>query len=164
MLAFRQVGKASCKVIAALCRPAAQPMTRQFSTQPIKVDFPKEVITPEIEKTVTLGTANSKEIYQHKVGLAVKKFQIHKSDTGSASVQSRSPVVFRTSAFFVLIVPFHPNSVATMTEKVLNLTRHFAEHRKDKHGNRGFQVGKQPACSVRKRSRLRSVFAPAELR
>jgi hypothetical protein len=27
-----------------------------------------------------------------------------------------------------------------MTEKVLNLARHFAEHKKDKHGNRGFQV------------------------
>jgi hypothetical protein len=106
MQAFRLVGKVSCKASTALCRPAAQPMTRQFSAQPIKVDFPKEVITPEIEKTVTLGTANSKEIYQHKVGLAVKKFQIHKSDTGSASVQSRFPSECRSSTFCVLTVTF----------------------------------------------------------
>jgi hypothetical protein len=89
MLAFRLVGKMSCKAGAGLCRPVAQPVARQFSVEPIKVDFPKEIITPEIEKTVCLGTANSKEIYQHKVGVAVKKFQIHKSDTGSASVQSK---------------------------------------------------------------------------
>lgn len=59
-----------------------------MSTVPLRPDFPEELVTPEIERSISLDTANSKELCKHKIGLAVKKFQIHKSDTGSPSVQS----------------------------------------------------------------------------
>jgi hypothetical protein len=48
--------------------------------------------------------------------------------------------------------------VATMTEKVLNLARHFAEHRKDKHGNRGFQVSRVAGKAQVHRLALMGIF------
>ncbi len=44
----------------------------------------------------------------------VKKFAINKTDTGSPEVQ-----------------------VALLTERIVNLTDHFKEHRKDNHSRRG---------------------------
>jgi len=64
-----------------------------------------------------LTTANQKEITSYKIRSKIQKFQLHDSDCGSASVQ-----------------------VAVMTEKITNLARHFALHKKDKHSWRGFQM------------------------
>lgn len=66
---------------------------------------------------LSLTTANQKEKTSYKIRSALHKFQLHDSDCGSASVQ-----------------------VAVMTEKISNLARHFAQHKKDKHGWRGFQM------------------------
>lgn len=57
---------------------------------PLRPDFPVELVTPEIERSVSLATASNKELLKHRVGLAVKKQQSHITDTGSASVQSKS--------------------------------------------------------------------------
>jgi len=43
--------------------------------------------------------------------------RIHDADTGSA-----------------------PAQIAAMTERIQNMTRHFAMHKKDKHSIRGFQM------------------------
>ncbi len=72
--------------------PAVQIKTgvrNMSSFTPLRPNFPEELITPEIERAVSLATASSKEIYKHNVGLAVRKYQAHTTDTGSASVQSK---------------------------------------------------------------------------
>jgi len=65
---------------------------------------------------LSLATGNNKDVLRHKVRAAVQKFQLHETDCGSASAQ-----------------------VAVMTEKIANLARHFATHKKDTHSWRGFQ-------------------------
>ena len=81
----------------------------------LNVPYPKH-----IENTFSLATANQEEITQHRISLAIAKYKKHDSDTGSAIVQ-----------------------LAVMTEKIYNLARHFAMHKKDKAGGRGFQVRKR---------------------
>lgn len=89
---FRLISKVSpvCQVSVASSssKLACKNATRFSGTVPLRPDFPTELLTPEIEKSISLDTASSKELCKHKIGLAVKKFQSHKSDTGSASVQS----------------------------------------------------------------------------
>ena len=63
------------------------------------------------------NTANSKQILKNKINDVVQKYQVRDGDTGSTSVQ-----------------------IAALTEKIINLTRHFAMHKKDKHSKRGFEV------------------------
>ena len=63
------------------------------------------------------ATANSKQILKSKIQGAVKSHQIRDGDTGSSAVQ-----------------------IAILTEKIINLTRHFAMHKKDHHSKRGFEV------------------------
>jgi len=76
-------------------------------------------VSPNLLPSLSLATANQQQITKHKIGLALKKFQSHATDSGSASVQ-----------------------IAVMTEKILNMARHAAMHKKDKHSNRGFQVNR----------------------
>ena len=64
-----------------------------------------------------LDTANSKEVLKYKISQVIEKFKRHTSDTGTTIVQ-----------------------LAVMNEKIYNLARHFATHRKDMAGQRGFQV------------------------
>ena len=66
---------------------------------------------------LAINTANSKQILKNKIHEAVKRHQVRDGDTGSSAVQ-----------------------IATLTEKIMNLTRHFAMHKKDHHGKRGFEV------------------------
>ena len=63
---------------------------RNMSVTPIRPHFPAELVAPEIERSVSLATASAKELLKYKKGLAVKKQQSHITDTGSASVQSKS--------------------------------------------------------------------------
>jgi small subunit ribosomal protein S15 len=81
----------------------------------LNVPYPKH-----IENVFSLATANQEEITAHRISLAIAKYKKHDSDTGSAIVQ-----------------------LAVMTEKIYNLARHFAMHKKDKAGGRGFQVIKR---------------------
>jgi ribosomal protein S15 len=81
----------------------------------LNVPYPKH-----IENAFSLATANQEEITAHRISLAIEKYKKHDSDTGSAIVQ-----------------------LAVMTEKIYNLARHFAMHKKDKAGGRGFQVRKR---------------------
>mmetsp|Transcript_33108 Transcript_33108/g.72948 ORF Transcript_33108/g.72948 Transcript_33108/m.72948 type:complete len:161 (+) Transcript_33108:162-644(+) len=74
-------------------------------------------VSEDILSAVSLDTANSKEICRYKISKAIHEHQLHRSDTGSASSQ-----------------------IAAMTQRLQNLARHFAQHRKDKHSNRGFQM------------------------
>jgi ribosomal protein S15P/S13E len=137
-------------------RLVARPQTcnvRYMSFVPLKVDLPKELVTPNIENAVSLSVASSKELYQHRVGEAVKKFGRHKSDTGTYGVQSKTSgsgyyickscfVCFDTcDALF-----FFCWTVATMTEQIQNLTRHFMQHKKDKGSKRGFMVNAGVTC------------------
>mmetsp|Transcript_16144 Transcript_16144/g.16276 ORF Transcript_16144/g.16276 Transcript_16144/m.16276 type:complete len:150 (-) Transcript_16144:78-527(-) len=76
------------------------------------IEIPKEV-----EPILSLATANQKEITNAKINASILKYQSHSIDSGSAPVQ-----------------------IAVMTEKILNLARHFAVHRKDNHSRRGFEM------------------------
>lgn len=94
MLALRTLGK-TCTSFVKYNGIVSTIPTRSFRSSscvlnntPIKPDFPIEEITPNIEPVISLTTANNKQALQHKIGVAVNKFQMHKSDTGSASVQS----------------------------------------------------------------------------
>jgi ribosomal protein S15P/S13E len=99
-------------------------LRRQFATTPqiplnpfIKLKDFRVAYPEQIENVFSLSTANQEEITQHKISLAIARFQKHDGDTGSTTVQ-----------------------LAVITEKVYNLARHFAMHKKDKAGQRGFQV------------------------
>eukprot|EP01041_Mallomonas_annulata_P001888 gene1888-3660_t len=70
-----------------------------------------------MEQIFSLATANQAEITRSKITDAITKFQSHEIDSGSPSVQ-----------------------IAVLTEKILNLARHFASHRKDYHSKRGFEM------------------------
>jgi len=83
-------------------------------------DFPSSLaarLPPLVATPLSLATANQKEITGHKISLSIKKFQSHATDSGSAAVQ-----------------------IAVATEKILNMVRHTALHKKDKASNRGFQM------------------------
>ena len=83
-------------------------------------EFPSSLLgraSPLAVLPLSLATANQKDITAHKISLSIKKFQSHATDSGSAAVQ-----------------------IAVATEKILNMVRHTALHRKDKHSNRGFQI------------------------
>jgi small subunit ribosomal protein S15 len=75
-----------------------------------------ERIHAAVEPIMSLATANQDQITNHKIHVAIRKFQVHRIDTGSSGVQ-----------------------IAVLTEKIRNLARHFALHRKDHHSKRGFQ-------------------------
>ena len=63
------------------------------------------------------ATANSKDLLRSRLINAREKFRKHPTDCGSMSVQ-----------------------IATMTEKIKNLSRHSVLHKKDKASIRGFQM------------------------
>ena len=90
------MGAEVCATRFSMASSAVQIKTgvRNMAVVPLRPDFPVELVTPEIERSVSLATASNKELYKHRVGLAVKKQQAHVTDTGSASVQSKS--TFRT--------------------------------------------------------------------
>lgn len=71
----------------------------------------------EIQQTFSIATACQKDITNHRIDLAIAKFQRFEGDTGSSAVQ-----------------------IAILTEKIYNLARHHAMHKKDNVGKRGFQV------------------------
>jgi small subunit ribosomal protein S15 len=73
-------------------------------------------VNPLVMSVVDTATANQKQITGAKIQNAINKFKKHQIDTGSSSVQ-----------------------IAVMTEKIINLARHFATHKKDHHSKRGFQ-------------------------
>ena len=93
------------------------PTNLPSSTIRIK-QFPSNLKVPSMAAIpISLGTACQKDITSYKVSLAFQKFQKHVTDSGSPTVQ-----------------------IAVATEKILNMARHTAVHRKDKHSNRGFQM------------------------
>lgn len=44
-----------------------------------------------LSRVVSIETANQRQLTKHKINVAIKKFQKHRSDTGSAAVQSNTP-------------------------------------------------------------------------
>lgn len=91
--------------------------------------------------------ANQKEITAVKVQEAIIKHQRHKSDTGSPAVQSKLCVdswlvltIFVSRIWLLLFSSLY--IVATATEKILSLAKHFSTHRKDYASRRGYQVQK----------------------
>ena len=105
-------------------------LKRFLSTEPVvaakspirlldfKIDCPDQV-----RGAFNVETANQKEVVKYKISLAIDKYKKHTSDTGTAIVQ-----------------------LAVMNEKIYNLARHFATHRKDMAGQRGFQVDKKKSA------------------
>lgn len=95
------------------------------------------VLPPGIDLNNQLPTANQEKITQIKIKEAVRKFQSHSIDCGSAPVQSKrilvGPTYQRFNSYWYLLV-------AILTEKIINLARHFASHKKDHHSKRGFEV------------------------
>lgn len=77
----------------------------------------KEAVPNVAMPAITLATANQKMITGYRIGEAMKKFQLHQSDSGSAPVQ-----------------------IAVLTEKIKNLARHVTAHRKDNSNKRGFEM------------------------
>eukprot|EP00602_Paraphysomonas_sp_CaronLab_P000575 CAMPEP_0185023344 /NCGR_PEP_ID=MMETSP1103-20130426/6029_1 /TAXON_ID=36769 /ORGANISM="Paraphysomonas bandaiensis, Strain Caron Lab Isolate" /LENGTH=169 /DNA_ID=CAMNT_0027555901 /DNA_START=90 /DNA_END=599 /DNA_ORIENTATION=- len=79
---------------------------------------PQHITVPEsIAPIVSLTTANAKEKVTAKKREVMKNFQMHEHDVGSSPVQ-----------------------IAILTEKINDLARHFAVHKKDKSGLRGFSA------------------------
>lgn len=70
-----------------------------------------------ISLPLSMSTANQQQITAYKVNQAVKKFQKHDGDTGSAAVQ-----------------------IAVLTEKMNSLAKHVTVHRQDKSSQRGLQM------------------------
>ncbi len=70
-----------------------------------------------IEKSLSLETANQKQILHDKIHQAVEKYKNHDGDTGSSMVQ-----------------------IAVITERIYNLARHMAANRKDHSTKRGLEV------------------------
>ena len=79
--------------------------------------------TEEVLRPVSLETANAQQVLHDKYYHAIQKYKQHHSDTGSPAVQ-----------------------IAVMTEKIQHLSKHFARHKKDKHGHRGFMVNNLLIC------------------
>eukprot|EP01036_Dinobryon_divergens_P031518 gene31518-40929_t len=77
---------------------------------------PEEAVTDELLKTISLDTASSRILLADRVRKTIDRFKQHTSDTGSAGVQ-----------------------VAVATQKIANLARHYASHRKDHVCSRSFQ-------------------------
>eukprot|EP00981_Chlorochromonas_danica_P010551 scaffold3275_cov183-Ochromonas_danica.AAC.10 len=84
-------------------------LTREISSLP-------QSDHPEVQKLFQPAMLDQKARTNLAVHDWIREFQKHKSDTGSASVQAM-----------------------ITTEKILNMTRHFLHHRKDKGSLRGFQ-------------------------
>ena len=78
--------------------------------------IPFDKVESTLQPTLSLRTANQKQLTNDKIKRAISDFRKHEIDTGSSAVQ-----------------------IAVLTEKILNLARHFAQHRKDHHSKRGFQ-------------------------
>ena len=100
------------RLLSTPSTPELKPPRTPLKLLDLHVPYPKH-----IENTISLATANQEEITQHRISVAIEKYKKHDSDTGSAIVQ-----------------------LAVMTERIYNLARHFAMHKKDKAGQRGFQV------------------------
>jgi ribosomal protein S15P/S13E len=95
---------------------SALTLQRSFGIK-LSVDKLIETPTTNVEKVVSAWTANQKQILHDKIATAIKTHQMREGDTGSSSVQ-----------------------ISVLTEKIVNLTRHFAKHKKDYHSKRGFEV------------------------
>mmetsp|Transcript_31745 Transcript_31745/g.59062 ORF Transcript_31745/g.59062 Transcript_31745/m.59062 type:complete len:161 (+) Transcript_31745:107-589(+) len=78
-----------------------------------------------IAPVMSLENMNSKEALATKKKEMINQFQMHHADTGSSQVQ-----------------------IAILTEKIISLTKHFAVHKKDKSGYRGY------IATIQKRKRL----------
>ena len=99
-------------------------LRRFLSTEPVaKVKSPIRLLDfkidcpDQVRGAFSIETANQKEVVKFKIAEVIEKYRKHNSDTGTAIVQ-----------------------LAVMNEKIYNLARHFATHRKDMAGQRGFQV------------------------
>ena len=57
------------------------------STRFPQVLTPEEKVTDELLKTISLDTANSRNLLAERVRKTIDRFKQHSSDTGSASVQ-----------------------------------------------------------------------------
>ena len=104
-----------------------------------------EIVTPptiskEVLATLSLNTANQKQIVQHKISHAVTKYRVHPADTGSPEVQSMYYTIFEYIFKKLLFKPCSFFLVAVMTEKIRNMARHFTVHKRDKHSLRSFEV------------------------
>lgn len=74
---------------------------------------------------------------QHNVQEAMQKYQIHKTDTGSTSVQGKNQNHFSSFiSHFLLKLCL----VAIASEKIQNLTRHLTRFPLDNVAKRSFQV------------------------
>lgn len=110
--------KAPKTIMSRFGRSTLMPMA-QFSDTTDKVFIPnfKSNVSETVRPTISLATANSKDILQYKKSIALENYKSHDTDTGSAPVQ-----------------------IAVMTEKLMNLARHALQHKKDKSSIRGYQI------------------------
>lgn len=122
---FREFRRTATNIVrflprdSRMCMSTAPSSSSSNSAPTIRLrDFPAHLnVATNVALPISLATANQKEITEYKIGLCIKKFQMHVTDSGSAAVQ-----------------------IAVATEKILNMARHSAMHKKDKHSNRGFQM------------------------
>jgi small subunit ribosomal protein S15 len=70
----------------------------------------------QMQQIISQDTASEKDKLNMRITSTIDAFKMHETDRGSSGVQ-----------------------IAVMTEKIKNLVRHFAQHKKDKHSMRGFQ-------------------------
>jgi small subunit ribosomal protein S15 len=101
-----------CATVAKSSSSPAPPLDNVAKFRDFRASLPNDIAKP-----VSLSTASQQEITKYKVQQAIVNIQKHGGDTGSAPVQ-----------------------IAVMTEKIVNLARHFTVHKKDKHSQRGFQM------------------------
>ena len=91
-------------------------------------------------QTISLATANQSQIVAHNIGVAIQTHQRHITDTGTASVQSKRINLCSKGKLKVILFYSFSSLVAVLSERIKNLARHSATHKKDHSSNRGLQV------------------------
>ena len=100
-------------------------------------------IPPQIAPVFSLDNASRKQQLAQKKAAASAKFRTHDTDTGSPQVQSKSKRLYFLVYLFSLYLTYSVSLslltvVAIMTERIASLAAHFAVHKKDQKGYRGF--------------------------
>lgn len=82
-------GFASSKIcIRSLCASTIDSDKKEVIMKRFDMRFNTD-LSEEALRTLSLSTANSKDLLKHKISQHVNKFKIHPSDTGSSAVQSK---------------------------------------------------------------------------
>eukprot|EP00937_MAST-01D_sp_MAST-1D-sp2_P002808 g2808.t1 len=89
---------------------------REYRSQLTDAEFDAVEASEAVRRAFDLHNASQMERNQHEVDKAIKRFRMHKDDTGSAPVQA-----------------------AILTVRINYMVKHMETHKKDVHSRRGLQ-------------------------